>query len=626
MVAQSVLGSNEDDFDSMGIDTPLHQSPDIYSVRPGIIDDFFGRDDRYSTTPRVNTSSSTATATRTDQIPSPSSPAPAKRLACERCHNQKLRCARQQDKPSCDRCLAANATCAERIPRRLGRPHSTNASISKSTTARKRRQRTDAHKIASHQRNNSKAMNDSSSSSSSNSNSNNVSNDQSQGSPSVGLTIDLGCDTEGQGTVKQQHYGGAANLTLPSSVADDSRPTPWPSSAFSSPTDCPSPFDFGLGGSDGEPTATAAGFVDDACHQGHAVFDAPLVTGLDSLDAVMTELDEMPDPLVATALDMEYHPATPATAPAKVDTTTTATYSSPITATSVTTSCTKAHVQQDPVERLTSLHLELYQCLNSFRSIEQQCQHELDSFGATVALEWVERLFQSTEEFVNILRQGFGSSKSTTVALPYLGSSSSSCCSPASSCSSSSSSSTSPTNSSSSPTSSLGVGLYHHHHHQSSPESSPCSSTSPSPTCCAPVVHPLDSATSLMIVSCYVRLLQIYDSFAAVLPSTLDAAFAANNSLLGVRIGGFCPSVIDKRLGSAVVAQYVCLLLESIRTAVETALLVDDGSGGDNTVMVPMHAAVHGPTLVEARASEVALRGRIASSMNLLVPSPQILV
>lgn len=136
------------------------------------------------------------------------------------------------------------------------------------------------------------------------------------------------------------------------------------------------------------------------------------------------------------------------------------------------------------------------------------------------------------------------------------------------------------------------------------------------------MLHPLDSATSLMVVSCYVRLLQIFDSFAAVLPSTLDAGFAANNRLLGVRIGSFCPAVLDKRLASALVAQYVCSLLESIRTAVEAALLVD--GGGEGSVMVPMHAAVHGPTLVEARASEAALRERIAAGMNLLLPGPLI--
>ncbi|KAM7197421.1 hypothetical protein V8F20_006566 [Naviculisporaceae sp. PSN 640] len=41
----------------------------------------------------------------------PRQPNPQNRLACDRCHGQKLRCPRQEGQGACQRCLRANATC-----------------------------------------------------------------------------------------------------------------------------------------------------------------------------------------------------------------------------------------------------------------------------------------------------------------------------------------------------------------------------------------------------------------------------------------------------------------------------------------------------------------------------------
>ncbi|KAF3760599.1 hypothetical protein M406DRAFT_324389 [Cryphonectria parasitica EP155] len=104
-----------------------------------------------------------------------------------------------------------------------------------------------------------------------------------------------------------------------------------------------------------------------------------------------------------------------------------------------------------------------------------------------------------------------------------------------------------------------------------------------------------------MVVSCYVRLLQIFESFASVLPATLDACCAASASLLGVRIGSFCPTV-DRKLSTVFIVQYVYHLLDGICGAVEASV----GTQG-----------VHGPTLVDARNSEGRVRERISTSVNI---------
>ncbi|TPX16137.1 uncharacterized protein E0L32_004132 [Thyridium curvatum] len=55
---------------------------------------------------------------------------PPRQLACKRCHGQKLRCIRSQqrrDGTACDRCIAADVACVSRQPRRLGRPLQVNS-------------------------------------------------------------------------------------------------------------------------------------------------------------------------------------------------------------------------------------------------------------------------------------------------------------------------------------------------------------------------------------------------------------------------------------------------------------------------------------------------------------------
>ncbi|PVH74408.1 hypothetical protein DL98DRAFT_537475 [Cadophora sp. DSE1049] len=69
------------------------------------------------------------------------SPTPKKftRMACNRCHSHKLRCTRSTDRTSenCQRCIRANAICVYGMPMRLGRPRvsgSINETAASSTT------------------------------------------------------------------------------------------------------------------------------------------------------------------------------------------------------------------------------------------------------------------------------------------------------------------------------------------------------------------------------------------------------------------------------------------------------------------------------------------------------------
>lgn len=292
------------------------------------------------------------------------------------------------------------------------------------------------------------------------------------------------------------------------------RQSPWPLTGLLSPSDCPTPFDWDL--SDAEKTTPEQ--LEEACRAMDPLYPGPLVPESGEFDALMPSFDDITGSLLVAA-----HP--------HVDDQMTVDNSSP------TTSMT-----QDPVERLTSINLELYQCLNSFKSIEAQRMVErTDGPAAAAALHWVERLFQAAEEFVEILKQSFTGDCA------------------------------------------MGQGA------------SPASSLEDADS------FILDSATGLMVISCYVRLLQIFDSFASVLPATLEAGYTINANLLGLRIGSFCPT-LDKRLSAVFVIQYVYHLLDSICGTVENAV-------GTQTP--------HGPTLVEARNSELKLRERLSSGLNM---------
>ncbi|PBP17274.1 C6 zinc finger domain protein [Diplocarpon rosae] len=52
----------------------------------------------------------------------PDEPAPVKRFACDRCHDQKLRCTRPQDGEPCVRCQRAGVFCNVSVAQRTGRP------------------------------------------------------------------------------------------------------------------------------------------------------------------------------------------------------------------------------------------------------------------------------------------------------------------------------------------------------------------------------------------------------------------------------------------------------------------------------------------------------------------------
>lgn len=54
--------------------------------------------------------------------PQTEEPSPVKRLACDRCHDQKLRCTRPQEGETCVRCQRAGVLCNVSLAQRTGRP------------------------------------------------------------------------------------------------------------------------------------------------------------------------------------------------------------------------------------------------------------------------------------------------------------------------------------------------------------------------------------------------------------------------------------------------------------------------------------------------------------------------
>ncbi|KAE8445140.1 hypothetical protein EG329_013742 [Mollisiaceae sp. DMI_Dod_QoI] len=61
----------------------------------------------------------------------------AKRLACDRCHDQKLRCSRPQQNEPCVRCAKAGVVCNVSAPQRTGRPRKSSAPRRSSEKGRK---------------------------------------------------------------------------------------------------------------------------------------------------------------------------------------------------------------------------------------------------------------------------------------------------------------------------------------------------------------------------------------------------------------------------------------------------------------------------------------------------------
>ncbi|KAK0664509.1 hypothetical protein QBC41DRAFT_328553 [Cercophora samala] len=205
----------------------------------------------------------------------------------------------------------------------------------------------------------------------------------------------------------------------------------------------------------------------------------------------------------------------------------------------------------DPVEHLSRLHLELYQCLVTVRSVEKMKKDRLrqtpEEPGRHIDTSWSENLFRTTERFIEVLRAYVGTddlastgNHSPAVSMSEQGMD----------------------------IDSKGAGSH------------------------------VDTATGLLIVSCYTRLLQIFDVVVFVVETFKD--MDCPGSYVQVRFGSFAPAT-NKSLQARILGQYVLHLLEGVSEAAERA----------TASRQPYARAV-----AEVRRSEAKLKERILTTLH----------
>lgn len=423
-------------------------------------------------------------------VPSPGRIGPAPRpklLACTRCHAQKLRCVRQrQHSRVCNRCLSAGTECVRRQPQRMGRP------ADASPRARRRRA-TEVQALTP------------------------------QSPPSAGLQLStIGHEDRTMiraptpdSTIPPSR-GGVAPLfnsrdstclmeqwnwqnleKVPSGVDMRSRDTgerqdvTAASSAAQLTTDS--------SGSSLSPTPPRS-------------YGGPLVAGIGGLNSLLVDFDDIPPHLFSPESGIDVYKA-PRQSPASAPT-------------------AETIPPPDPVEQLTRLHLDLYQCLNSVRVVEtykkrtpQETAESSSSSLNEVDTSWIESIFEATERFITTLQSHASWINSRRDSEP----------SPKA-------------RSGDEEASSVEDG-----HH-------PQTHTPPAE---------LDAATGLMIVSCYTRLLQTLEVVVALV--LVQKNTDCPGDVVQVRFGAFFPAA-DKTLHVRLVLQYILHLLEGASRAVDRAV------------------------------------------------------
>ncbi|KAM7189009.1 hypothetical protein V8F20_010312 [Naviculisporaceae sp. PSN 640] len=264
--------------------------------------------------------------------------------------------------------------------------------------------------------------------------------------------------------------------------------------------------------------------------------------------------------------------------------------------------------EDDPVEHLSRLQLELYHCLLTVKSVEKMKKERLrrcdtgqdgplpnandGSSRKGVDTSWSENLFCATERFIEALRayvdagpgHGGGSAEDNA---PGSGS----------------------TNPSPKKRMSEQMDIDTSLNHRRSPSSiisklsRPTESSTSSPhtgsaTGSATATH-IDTATGLMIISCYTRLVQIYDVVVFVVETYTK--MSCPGDYVQLRFGGFAPKR-DKTLKARILGQYVLHLLEGVSEAVEMAV---------SASRQPYARAV-----AEVRRNEAKLRERVQGAIS----------
>ncbi|KAF7887584.1 hypothetical protein EAF00_009878 [Botryotinia globosa] len=202
----------------------------------------------------------------------------------------------------------------------------------------------------------------------------------------------------------------------------------------------------------------------------------------------------------------------------------------------------------DPVEQLTKLHLELYHCLTSVKAVETAKKDKMlnpPKQDGSVDTSWLQQLFQTTERFIDALTSYAGNN------LP-------------------------PSNAET-----LSAGLI-----------SSLDTQEPTTT------DEADTATGLMIISYYMRLLQIFDVVVFIIETHRD--FQCPGSYVEMRFGSFAAKT-DRMLSARLLSQYVLHLLCGISEAVDKAIA---------------SRQLYARAIVDARRVEAKLKERIAITFH----------
>ncbi|THV49681.1 hypothetical protein BGAL_0184g00230 [Botrytis galanthina] len=202
----------------------------------------------------------------------------------------------------------------------------------------------------------------------------------------------------------------------------------------------------------------------------------------------------------------------------------------------------------DPVEQLTKLHLELYRCLTSVKAVETAKKDKMlnpSKPDGSIDTSWLQQLFQTTERFIDALTSYVGNN------LP-------------------------PSNAKT-----VSAGLI------SSSDTQELTTT-----------EEADTATGLMIVSCYMRLLQIFDVVVFIIETHRD--FQCPGSYVEIRFGSFAAKT-DRMLSARLLGQYVLHLLCGISEAVDKAIA---------------SRQPYARAIVDARRVEAKLKERIAIAFH----------
>lgn len=436
---------------------------------------------------------------------------PSKQLACTRCHSQKLRCVRsRQDGRVCDRCLTVNAECIDRQPQRMGRPADHNMSRPQLRQWASRRTASHLH------------------------------------GPTDGATTDLNMTRPSQNRQRRKSGRFAAtstNASLTDRPTEDipAQITPRPPSELDASTGTRHTGSSGWSWPNSSRDTSSSSLeaananlptASDASNPSHFLTGTGLTPYADSIAAdlgdsnlMLAGIDDLATSFFvrdsdesAFALSQNYN---------------------------VNDAVDLNPTPDDPVEQLSKLHLGLYQCLNTVKSVEQAKRRRITNTSPLptepVDTSWSERVFEITERFISALKSYVSTGTPPTIS----------------------------TNESSE------------------------SISEPQISTGAQAVQ-IDTATGLMIVSCYTRLLQIFDVVVFVVETYKELDCPSN--YIQISFGAFFPAT-NKSLHARLLGQYVLHLLDGISEAVDAAVALRQ----------PYTRAI-----AEIRGAEVKLKERIA--------------